>query len=300
LDRAKWVLARRAPQITTSGVFGKVAAHSENLLSGPKIFRLSSGPNNSNAIKTAKQLESRHEQLLSSLKCNNALSARHSWSSVYRLFPSNYENNFISSPSFFHRTGIKMQDKSDFISLLNNFPQLGVLFCDGQDRPTLLHGIRISSNSNLFQGFIGNRIHSSPVEFEMNNILFAAKKPSRQEDISTHDHTIPVDNATESDMDSSPLEKSRVKPTTNPGGTNTPGGCYIVHPYIVPFLLDLPQPLSSGEMRQTFLDIESQLCSQGASTAFAHITNWINHSGMKFSSSQTSFKSKMTASSRKC
>jgi hypothetical protein len=215
-------------------------------------------------------------------KAASSLTSRHSWSSVYRLSPSNQEDDFITSPLLFFRSWQKMNKQSDIMLFLLEFPHTGIIFCDGRNQPTLVHGIRKQESSNFFQGFIGNRINSSPVEFEILTDLFSTRKLGP-----------PITVDSDSDDSITPHRKSGDSIATDASkeasGTNTPTGItpnsfFLIHPFILPFLLDLPQPLSSPEMKITFANIEHQAhlsfpednTIDNVKTALKHTSTWID------------------------
>jgi hypothetical protein len=166
---------------------------------------------------------------------------------------------------------------------------MGIILCDGRDRPTIVHGIREATNSSFLQGFIGNRINSSPVEFEMEKKLFTFKNtPHPNPAMITNNETEPLKGGQINETFSEDDSDDHIQSMNNPSGTTRLASFYIIHPYILPYLLDLPHPLVPVELHPTFLRIERSLCLSlhekpdtfpGASTALAMITDWIRFCG---------------------
>jgi hypothetical protein len=220
---------------------------------------------------------------MSFAKAASALTTRHSWSSIYRSLPANHKEDFTTSPLLFFHSWQKMTKQADIILFLLEFPDIGVIFCDGRKQPTLIHGIQKQETSTFLQGFIGNRINSSPVEFEISNEMFGTKKtaPPITVDSDTDDdpctpHQVPNKNNTDNDINDNT--------TKAPSGT-TSRSFILIHPFILPYLLDLPQPLSSQDTQLLFRNLEQDFRQlhwdnpttlQDVNIALTNISNWID------------------------
>jgi hypothetical protein len=156
---------------------------------------------------------------------------------------------FIKNPMMFFNYWTTMRNSSDFLTLLDDHPNMGILLCDGRDRPTLVHGISSVPTTQSFYGFMGNNTNIAPIEFELGKKTFFLKSlpPTLHPDT---DQTLPdtsslLDESLDFDADDTTVIPRRGRPPKDQSGTPRICSFFLIHPYLLPTLLELPQPLRS-------------------------------------------------------
>jgi hypothetical protein len=97
----------------------------------------------------------------------NLLDQVHTWSTIYCIHSSDLEGVFVTNALHLHDSWLRTKQFIDLCKLLEDFPNMGILVCNGKDNPTLIHGIKPTDQPPNFHGFIGNKINSTPIEFEI-------------------------------------------------------------------------------------------------------------------------------------